>query len=77
MNLDEDEVIESVYLDLSEVLIALSVCSITNPIIEKAINELENLRGCEAHVTYMISKSELVALLEPKVGLPRILKNKA
>ncbi len=50
------------YLDLSEVLIALSVCSITNPIIEKAINELENLRGCEAHVTYIISKSELVAL---------------
>ena len=50
------------YLDLSEVLIALSVCSITNPIIEKAINELESLRGCEAHVTYIISKSELIAL---------------
>ena len=46
-------------LNLSEVLIALSICSITNPIIEKAINNLAKLRGCEAHSSYIIEKSEL------------------
>ena len=46
-------------LNLSEVLIALSICSITNPIIEKAINNLDKLRGCEAHASYIIEKSEL------------------
>ena len=46
-------------LNLSEVLIALSICSITNPIIEKAINNLAKLRGCEAHASYIIEKSEL------------------
>ena len=46
-------------LNLSEVLIALSICSITNPIIEKAINNLDKLRGCEAHSSYIIEKSEL------------------
>lgn len=46
-------------LNLSEVLIALSICSITNPIIEKAINNLDKLKGCEAHSSYIIEKSEL------------------
>ncbi|MBE5806168.1 MAG: DUF1846 domain-containing protein [Clostridiales bacterium] len=46
-------------LNLEEVLIALSICSITNPIIEKAINNLDKLRGCEAHSSYIIEKSEL------------------
>ena len=52
----------SYFLDLPEVLIALSICSVTNPIIERAISELEKLRNCEAHVTYMIDKGELNAL---------------
>lgn len=46
-------------LNLEEVLIALSICGITNPIIEKAINNLSKLRGCEAHSSYIIEKSEL------------------
>ena len=46
-------------LNLEEVLIALSICAITNPIIEKAINNLSKLRGCEAHASYIIEKSEL------------------
>ena len=45
-------------LDLTEVLIALSICSITNPIIENAFNELEYLRGSEAHASYIIDKGE-------------------
>ena len=57
------------FLDLSEVLITLSICSVTNPIIEKAINELEKLRGCDAHSSYIIDKSELNALKNLGINL--------
>ena len=57
------------FLDLPEVLIALSICSVTNPIIEKAINELEKLRGCDAHSSYIIDKSELNALKNLGINL--------
>ena len=45
-------------LNVQEVLIALSICSSTNPIIEKMIGKLQKLRGCEAHSTYIIEQSE-------------------
>jgi len=57
------------FLDLPEVLIALSICSVTNPIIERAINELEKLRGCDAHSSYIIDKSELNALKNLGINL--------
>ena len=57
------------FLDLPEVLIALSICSVTNPIIEKAINELEKLRGCDAHSSYIIDKGELNALKNLGINL--------
>ena len=57
------------FLDLPEVLIALSICSVTNPIIERAINELEKLRGCDAHSSYIIEKSELNALKNLGINL--------
>ena len=59
----------SYFLNLSEVLIALSICSITNPIIEKAINKLDKLKGCEAHASYIIEKSELNALKNLGINL--------
>ena len=59
----------SYFLDLPEVLIALSICSVTNPIIEKAINELGKLRGCDAHASYIIEKSELNALKNLGINL--------
>ncbi len=59
----------SYFLDLPEVLIALSICSATNPIIEKAINELDKLRGCDAHSTYIIEKGELNALKNLGINL--------
>ncbi|MBE5819759.1 MAG: DUF1846 domain-containing protein [Clostridiales bacterium] len=46
-------------LNVQEVLIALSICSATNPIIEKMISQIAELRGCEAHSTYIIEQSEL------------------
>lgn len=59
----------SYYLNLQEILIALSICSITNPIVEKIINNLDKLRGCEAHASYMIDKSELNVLKNLGVNL--------
>ena len=45
-------------LNVQEVLIALSICSSTNPIMEKMISKIGELRGCEAHSTYIIEQSE-------------------
>ncbi len=45
-------------LNLPEVLIALSICSKTNPIIEKTLEAIDKLRGLEAHSSYIISQSE-------------------
>lgn len=45
-------------LNLPEVLIVLSICSQTNPIIEKAINNLGTLRGCDAHSSYILKSEE-------------------
>ena len=38
------------------VLIALSICAVTNPDAEKAMEQLSNLRGCEVHSTVMLSQ---------------------
>lgn len=45
-------------LNLPEVLIVLSICSQTNPIIEKAISNLNVLRGCDAHSSYILKSEE-------------------
>ena len=59
----------SYFLNLPEVLIALSICSVTNPIIEKALNELEQWRGADALSSYIIEKSELNALKNLGINL--------
>ena len=56
-------------LNVQEVLIALSICASTNPIIEKAISKIEDLRGCEAHSTYIIEQSELNVLKNLGINL--------
>jgi uncharacterized protein (UPF0371 family) len=50
------------YLKLGEVLIALSICSTTNPIAKKAMESLDKLAGSEFHCTHMIPDDELVIL---------------
>jgi len=54
-------------LQLSEVLIALSICSVTNPTIENALGNLDKLKSCDLYVTYIISDSELKTL--KKLGI--------
>ena len=40
-------------LNLEEALISLSICAVTNPVVEKAMQQLHKLRGLEAHYTKM------------------------
>ena len=43
-------------LHTDELLIALSICAVTNPLAEKAIDQLYKLRGCEAHSSVILSR---------------------
>ena len=56
-------------LNLQEVLIALSICSKTNPIIEKTLEAIDKLRGLEAHSSYMVSTTELKVLKSLGINL--------
>lgn len=49
-------------LSLNEVLIALSICSATNPVVANAMNNLSKLVGSQLHATYMIPDNEMVIL---------------
>ena len=42
-------------LHTDELLIALSACAVTNPLASEAIDALNELRGCEAHSTVILS----------------------
>ena len=45
-------------LNLGEVLNALSICAATDPSAEKCLSKLHDLKGCEAHSSHIISKSD-------------------
>ncbi len=42
-------------LHTDEILIALAICAATNPMAERAMQQLEKLRGCDAHATTILS----------------------
>ncbi len=50
------------HLHLGEVLIALSICSTTNPVVKKLLTTLDKMKGAELHATHMITDDELVVL---------------
>ena len=56
-------------LELSEVLIALSICSVTNPTVENAISKLKELSMCDAYATYIIPNSELKTLKKLDINI--------
>ena len=56
-------------LHLNEVLIALSICAVTNPMLQKALNNIQKLKGCDAHSTYIISNGDLKTLKSLKINL--------
>ena len=43
-------------LHTDELLIALSICAVTNPIAGYAIDQLDRLKGCEAHSSVILSR---------------------
>lgn len=49
-------------LSLQEVLVALSICSVTNPIIEKVLQKMDKLDGCDVHSTYIVQNGDLKSL---------------
>ena len=49
-------------LSLEEVLNALSICAATDPSAEKCLMELHKLRGCQAHASHIIAKTDEAAL---------------
>lgn len=70
---------EESQLSLQEVLIALSICSVTNPIIEKALQNISKLRDCDAHSTYIIENGDLKSLCNLGINLtcePEFYSNK-
>ncbi len=56
-------------LTLSEVLTALSICSVTNPLAAKAIACLSKLKDSEAHATYIVTGSDKTTLKDLKINL--------
>ena len=56
-------------LELSEVLIALSICSVTNPTVYNALKYLKELEMCDAYSTYIIPNSELKTVKELGINL--------
>ena len=56
-------------LTLPEVLTALSICSATNSMTEKALSNLTRLKDCEAHATYIVNNGDKKTLKGLKVNL--------
>ena len=66
-------------LKLDDVLTALAISSHDNEKARKALEQIPNLRGCEAHCTYILSPAEEISL--KKLGIyiscePEFLNNK-
>ena len=56
-------------LTLPEVLTALSICSVTNPVIEKALQNMKKLKNCDAHATYIVDGGDRETLKGLKINL--------
>lgn len=56
-------------LNLSEVLTALSICSVTNPLASKAISCLKKLKNVEAHATYIVTGVDKKTMKDLKINL--------
>ena len=56
-------------LTLPEVLTALSICSVTNPVAAKAMSCLTKLNNAEAHATYIVTGGDKKSLKELKINL--------
>ena len=69
LKLKKESLSNGTTLNLNDVLIALSICSTTNPTVEKAIKNLKKLNNCDAHATYIVEKADLDALRSLLINL--------
>ena len=69
LKLKKESLSNGTKLNLNDVLIALSICSATNPIVEKAIKNLKKLNNCDCHATYIVEKNDLNALRSLLINL--------
>lgn len=69
LKLKKESLSNSSILNLNDVLIALSICSATNSIVEKAIKNLKKLNNCDAHATYIVEQADLEALRSLLINL--------
>lgn len=60
---------ENKKLELTEVLTALSICSTTNSMVEKALVNLKKLKDCEAHATYMVDNGDKKTIKSLNINL--------
>ena len=56
-------------LDLGEVLIALSICSVNNEDVKRALENLSELSGLEAHASFIVDNEEFNILKRLRVNL--------
>lgn len=56
-------------LSLGEVLTALSISSVTNPLAAKALSNLKKLNGIDAHATYIVTGPDKKRMKELKINL--------
>ena len=56
-------------LHSDEILQALSICAVTNPLAKLAMDQLKKLRGCEAHATVILSSVDEKILKKLGVNL--------
>ena len=69
LKLKNDSLKDSNVLNVNEVLIALSICSVTNPIVEEALKKLSELSNLNAHATYILEGEDLRIFKKLKINL--------
>lgn len=60
---------KSVSLDLEETLISLSISATSNPDVQRALEKLKELRGCEVHMTHIPTPGDEAGLKRLGVNL--------
>lgn len=55
---DKDLKSKITYLNANEILIALSICAVTNPTAQLAYDKLAKLNGAQAHCTVMLNRND-------------------
>ena len=70
--------VEDKTLNLQELIITLAICSVTNPIVKKALNNIKKLENCDAHASHILKQSDYDALKSLKINItcePKFIKD--